>query len=246
VTMNRAERHNAFDDALIARLLEALEALAADPKVRVVQLRGAGKSFSAGADLNWMKRMAGYGRAENLKDAGEFGRLMRVLHELPKPTIALVQGAAYAGGVGLVAACDFAIASPGATFSLSEVKLGLIPSVISPYVVKAIGPRATNRLSLTAERLDAAEAYRLGLVTQLVADGELQSAADKLATDLLANSPAAMAAAKALMRRVTDRPIDADLIAATVAGIADQRASPEGREGVTAFLEKRAPNWRQS
>ena len=246
VTMNRAERHNAFDDVLIARLIEVLEDLAGDAKVRVVQLRGAGKSFSAGADLNWMKRMAGYGRDENLKDAGQLGRLMRILHELQKPTIALVQGAAYGGGVGLVAACDFAVAAPGATFSLSEVKLGLIPAVISPYVVKAVGPRAANRLFLTAERFDAAEAYRLGLVTEIAAEETLQRAADNLSQGLLANSPAAMAAAKVLVRRVADRPIDDALIAATVAGIADQRASPEGREGVAAFLEKRAPNWRPS
>ena len=245
VTLNRAERHNAFDDTLITKLIDAFEKLVGDPQVRVVQLRGAGKSFSAGADLNWMKRMAGYGRDENLKDAGELGKLMRILHELPKPTIALVQGAAYGGGVGLVAACDFAIAAPGATFSLSEVKLGLIPAVISPYVVKAVGPRAANRLFLTAERFDGAEAYRLGLVTQLASEDILQQTADKLAQDLLANSPTAMAAAKALTRRVADRPIDDALIAATVAGIADQRASPEGCEGVAAFLEKRAPTWRQ-
>lgn len=246
VTMNRAERHNAFDDRLIEQLIGAFETLAADPAVRIVQLRGAGKSFSAGADLTWMKRMAAYGRAENLRDAGELGRLMRVLHELAKPTIALVQGAAFGGGVGLAAACDFAIGAPDAVFSLSEVKLGLIPAVISPYVVKAVGGRAANRLFLTAERFDATEAHRIGLLTQIAVAGQLQEAADRLSKDLLANAPTALAAAKALVRRVAGRPIDAELITATVASIADQRASPEGREGVAAFLEKRPPKWRPS
>jgi len=246
IVMNRAARHNAFDDALIAQLILALAAVAENGQVRVVQLAGAGKSFSAGADLTWMKRMAGYGRAQNLADAGELGRLMRLLHELPKPTVALVQGAAYGGGVGLAAACDFVIAAPDAVFSLSEVKLGLIPAVISPYVVRAVGARDANRLFLTAERFDAGEAYRLGLVTEIAAEGQLQAAADRLSRELLANSPTAMAAAKALVRRVAGRPIDDDLVAATVEGIADQRASPEGREGVAAFLEKRPANWRVS
>jgi methylglutaconyl-CoA hydratase len=244
IVMNRAERHNAFDDALIAQLISALAALAQNGQVRIVQLAGAGKSFSAGADLTWMKRMAAYGRAQNLADAGELGRLMRLLHDLPKPTVALVQGAVYGGGVGLAAACDFVIAAPDAVFSLSEVKLGLIPAVISPYVVQAVGARAANRLFLTAERFDAGEAHRLGLVTQIAADGQLQAAADRLSRELLANSPAAMTAAKALVRRVAGRPIDDELVAATVEGIADQRASPEGREGVAAFLEKRPANWR--
>ncbi len=246
VVMNRAERHNAFDDALIAGLISALTALAEDGRVRVVQLAGAGKSFSAGADLTWMKRMAGYGRAQNLADAAELGRLMRLLHELPKPTVALVQGAAYGGGVGLAAACDFVVAAPDAVFSLSEVKLGLIPAVISPYVVKAVGARAANRLFLTAERFDAREAHRLGLVTQIAAEGQVQAEADRLCRELLANAPTALAAAKALVRRVAGRPIDDALVAATVEGIADQRASPEGREGVAAFLEKRPAHWRVS
>ena len=182
VTLNRADVHNAFNDAVIADLTDALRRLGDDDKVRAVVLRAEGKSFSAGADLGWMQRMAGYGHAENLRDAGALAELMRVLNFLPKPTVARVQGAAFGGGVGLVACCDIAIASDAAAFSLSEVRLGLIPAVISPYVVAAIGERAARRYFLTAERFDAAEALRIGLVHQVVPADQLDAAVDAILT----------------------------------------------------------------
>jgi methylglutaconyl-CoA hydratase len=243
VTLARPEIHNAFDDALIAALTAALDGLAADERVRVVLLAAEGKSFSAGADLGWMQRTATYSDEENLRDALALARLMRTLHGLPKPTIALVQGAAFGGGVGLVACCDLALATPRASFSLSEVKLGLIPGAISPYVVEAIGPRAARRYFLTAERFDAAEARRIGLVHEVVEEGTLEAAAERLASTLLGNGPRALAAAKALVARVAGAPIDDALVADTAGRIAAARASDEGREGLAAFLEKRTPAW---
>lgn len=244
VTLNRPERHNAFDDVLISRLTAALKDLDDDPDVRVVILAAAGKSFSAGADLNWMGRMADYSREQNLADAEGLAELMRTLDTLAKPTIALVNGAAYGGGVGLVACCDMAIATKNATFSLSEVKLGLMPAVISPYVVAAIGSRAARRYFLSAEPFGSDEAHRLGLIHVVVADDrELAAAADRMVTRLLANGPGAMAAAKNLIAAVAGRHVDDALIADTAGRIADQRASREGREGVAAFLEKRKPAW---
>src|SRR3954469_25422595 len=187
VTLNRPERHNAFDDTLIAELTDALRTLEADASVRVVVLSAAGTSFSAGADLNWMKRMAGFSREENVRDAMALGALMRTLAHLAKPTIARVQGAAYGGGVGLVACCDIAIALQAATFSFSEAKLGLIPAVISPYVIAAIGERAARRYFLTAERFDAAEAWRLGLVHELASSpDDLDEKIGELVESLLA------------------------------------------------------------
>lgn len=244
LTMNRPERHNAFDDAVIIDLTDALRQLDDDPDVRVVMLAASGRSFSSGADLNWMRRMADYSREQNLADAEGLAELMRTLDTLSKPTIALVQGAAYGGGVGLVACCDIAIATGRASFCLSEVRLGLLPAVISPYVVAAIGSRAARRYFLSAETFDAAEAYRLGLVHQVVADDhELVAAAERMATRLLANGPGAMAAAKNLIAAVAGRHVDDVLIADTAGRIADQRSSPEGREGLSAFLEKRRPAW---
>ncbi|MBI4968554.1 MAG: enoyl-CoA hydratase/isomerase family protein [Rhodospirillales bacterium] len=243
VTLNRPDRHNAFDDALIAGLTETLEGIGADPAVRVVVLTGAGKSFSAGADLGWMKRMAGYTFDQNMADARGLARLLSTLDRLPKPTIARVNGPAYGGGVGLVAACDLAIAQPEAAFSLTEVKLGLIPAVISPYVVAAIGPRAARRYTLTAQRFDAETALRLGLVHEVVAADALDDAVSKTVDTLLANGPQAMAAGKALIGTVANRPIDDAVIEDTARRIAECRASPEGREGVSAFLEKRKPAW---
>jgi methylglutaconyl-CoA hydratase len=242
LTLDRPERHNAFDDTLIAALESALRALAANDAVRVVLLAAEGKSFSAGADLNWMRRMAGYSDAENLADAERLAALLRGLDRLAKPTVALVQGAAIGGGVGLVAACDIAIASEAALFALSEVRLGLIPSVISPYVVSAIGARASRRYMLTAERFDAAEALRLGLVHQVVAADALEDANQAVVRHLLAGGPAAIAESKALIRDV-DRPLSDAVVADTAARIARLRASPEGREGVNAFLDKRKPAW---
>ncbi len=241
--LNRPELHNAFDDGLIGELDSALAVLAADSAIRVVLLAGRGKSFSAGADLAWMKRMAGYSADENEADAQKMAEMLHRLSSLPKPTIALVQGAAMGGGVGLVAACDIAFAAEDAQFALSEVRLGLIPAAISPYVIAAIGPRAARRYFLTAERFDARQALGLGLVSAVVPPAALGTEADKLADILCQNGPAAMAEAKRLIADVTDRPIDAALRTETAGRIARQRASAEGREGVAAFLEKRKPDW---
>ncbi len=244
LTMNRPELHNAFDDAIISDLTDALRQLDDDPDVRVVVLAASGRSFSSGADLNWMRRMADYSREQNLADAEGLAELMRTLDTLSKPTIALVQGAAYGGGVGLVACCDIAIATVQASFCLSEVKLGLIPAVISPYVVAAIGSRAARRYFLSAETFDTGEAHRLGLVHVVVADQqELAAEAERMVVRLLANGPGAMAAAKNLVAAVAGRHVDDALIADTAGRIADQRSSPEGREGLSAFLEKRRSAW---
>lgn len=243
LTMNRPAVHNAFDDELIAALTTELQRLEEDPHVRVVILAGSGRSFSAGADLTWMRRMADYGRDENLADALGLAKLMRTLYGLKKPTIARVQGAAYGGGVGLVACCDMAIASTRATFCLSEVRLGLIPAVISPYVVTAIGPRAARRYFQSAEVFAAAEAYRWGLIHEMVAEEELAEAVDRLTRSVLQNGPVAMASAKALVERVSAGPVDEAMIRYTAEGIAAIRASAEGKEGLSSFLEKRQPAW---
>lgn len=246
LTLNRPEVHNAFNDALIAEMTSALDALERDTQVRAVILSGNGKSFSAGADLNWMRAMAGYSHAENLRDAEALGDLMHRLDSLKKPTIALVQGPAFGGGVGLVACCDIAIAAQRASFCLSEVKLGLIPAVISPYVVAAMGPRAARRYFLTAERFSAEKALALGLVHEVVADDGLDAAAEAIIAELLAAGPIAVREAKDLIASVAFRPPDAVLRQDTAERIARIRASDEGREGLTAFLEKRPPNWRDA
>jgi methylglutaconyl-CoA hydratase len=243
VTLNRPQVHNAFDDALIADLTDAIRRLGGDPSVRVIVLRAEGKSFSAGADLNWMRRMAGYGEAENLADAERLAALMATIRGNRRPTLAVVQGAAFGGGVGLVAACDIAVAADTAVFGLSEVKLGLIPSVIAPYVVDAIGLRACRRYMLTGERFDAREAYRLGLVHEVVPPDALAGAAEAMVAALLAAGPDAVAECKALIARVGRGPIDAAMVADTARRIARVRASDEGRDGVAAFLEKRKPRW---
>ena len=244
ITLNRPERHNAFDDALIVELTEALRSMEAEDGVRIVILSGAGKSFSAGADLNWMKRMAGFSMEENRRDAMGMATLMRTLAHLRKPTIARVHGAAYGGGVGLVACCDIAVAVQTATFSLTEAKLGLIPAVISPYVVAAIGERAARRYFVTAERFEAAEAWRLGLVHEVVTnEEELDEKLGAIVDAILACSPAAQREAKDLVRAVAGRPVTSELIQDTAERIARLRSSPEGREGVAAFLEKRRASW---
>ena len=243
IILNRPDIHNAFDDALIADLTAKIETLDADPAVRVVILTGAGKSFSAGADLNWMKRMAGYSHGENLEDSRALAKLMKVLNFTSKPTIALVNGAAFGGGVGLAACCDIVIASDRASFCLSEVKLGLIPAVISPYVVEAIGVNQARRYFLTAERFDAQTAKNIGLVHEVIPGDQLTARGDEMATILLANGPKAMHAAKDLIYAVANTPISDAVIDDTAQRIADQRASDEGREGVSAFLEKRPANW---
>jgi methylglutaconyl-CoA hydratase len=243
VALNRPELHNAFNETLIAELTAVLQALDADAAVRAVVLTGHGKSFCAGADLNWMKKMAGYGAAENLADAQALALMLRTLNGLSKPTVACVRGAAFGGGVGLVACCDIAVAAHDAIFSLSEAKLGLIPATISPYVIEAIGARQARRYFLTAERFTAAEAFRIGLVHDIVPGPELDARINELLGDLLVAGPAAQLECKALIRGVAHRSIDADVIAGTAEHIAAVRASPEGKEGVAAFLGKRPPKW---
>jgi methylglutaconyl-CoA hydratase len=243
VTLDRPDIHNAFDETLIARLTETFVDLDDDPAVRAVVLAGAGKSFCAGADLNWMKRMAAYGPEENLADANALAAMLRALYALSKPTIARVHGAAYGGGVGLVAACDIAIGAQDATFALSEAKLGLIPATIGPYVIEAIGARQARRYFLTAERFDAATAHSIGLLHEVVPAQALDLRVDAIVQLLLAAGPNAQLECKALIRGVAHRPIDADVIAGTARHIAAVRASDEGREGVAAFLGKRSPAW---
>ncbi len=243
LTLNRPSIHNAFDDQLIERLLQALEAVEADPGARLLVLRAEGRSFSAGADLNWMRRMADYAEAENLADARQLAALMSSLNNLGIPSIAQVQGAAFGGGVGLVACCDIAVASEQARFCLSEVRLGLVPAVISPYVIAAIGERAARRYFQTAERFDAEEARRIGLVHEVVGPERLGETVEGLIDSLLLGGPRALGAAKRLIFDVAHRPLDAALIEQTAQTITRIRASEEGREGLGAFLEKRSPEW---
>ncbi len=243
ITLARPDVRNAFNDALIAELTQAITEFGARSDVRCIVLAAEGKAFCGGADLNWMRRMADYTREENLLDAGKLAEMLRVLYECPKPTIARVQGDAYAGGTGLVAACDIAVSSDTAGYCLSEVKLGLIPATISPYVIRAMGPRAAHRYFLTAERFDAAEALRIGFVHAVVTADALDAKVGELAQALANAGPEAVKACKKLVQDVAEQDINAALIAVTVAGIADIRASAEGREGVQSFLNKRAPAW---
>ena len=243
LTLTREDRHNAFDDALIAALEQQLAAWEADASVRVVVLAARGKSFSAGADLNWMRRMADNSEAENLADARSLAGLMRRLAELPKPTLALVQGPAYGGGVGLVACCDIALATSAARFALTEVRLGIIPSVIAPYVLAALGPRAAKRFMLTGEVFSAKKARRLGLVHEIVATEDLEARGTEIVAALLACGPRAQGEVKSLVRAIGGRPVDDAMIEDTAQRIARVRASAEGREGLSAFLEKRKTKW---
>jgi methylglutaconyl-CoA hydratase len=245
VVLDRPQVHNAFDDRLVADLTAALEALDADPAVRAVVLTGAGSTFSAGADLNWMRSMAAAGEAENRADALRLARLMRTLNFLSKPTVARVNGSAYGGGVGLVACCDVAIGVIGAKFSLSEVKLGLVPAVISPYVVAAIGPRHARKLFVGGDVIEADEAQRIGLLHQCVGGGELDAAVDRALHWLGKGGPLAQAEAKRLALRMGGETREAAEArdAENAALIARLRVSPEGQEGLGAFLAKRAPAW---
>lgn len=243
ITLQRPEVRNAFNDDLIAELTQAVLDAGARDDVRCLVLAAEGKAFCAGADLNWMRRMADYTHDENLLDAAKLAEMLRVLYACPKPTIARVQGDAYAGGTGLVAACDIAVSSDTAAYCLSEVKLGLIPATISPYVIRAMGARAAHRYFLTAERFDAAEALRIGFVHAVVPADALDAKVAELATALVNAGPEAMKACKRLVQDVAEREIDAALIQMTVDGIANIRVSPEGREGVQSFLNKRAPSW---
>lgn len=246
VRMTNPDRHNAFDDSLIASLTAAFTALGGADDIRAVILEAEGKSFSAGADLGWMKRMAGYSFEENLADARALATMLKTIDRLPKPVIGRVQGAAFGGGVGLVACCDIAIGTARAGFFLSEVKLGIIPAAISPYVVAAIGRRAARRYFLTGERFGAQEALRLGLLHAVVEDeADLEAAIESIVQSVLAAGPAAVAEAKDLAFAV-DRPSDDALIEDTVRRIARLRATEEAQEGMTAFLEKRKAAWNKA
>jgi methylglutaconyl-CoA hydratase len=243
ICLNRPDVHNAFDDVLIAALTAELRRVEQLAQVRVIVLAANGRSFSAGADLNWMRRTATYSRVENLRDALALAGLMRTLDTMTKPTIARVQGAAFGGGVGLVACCDIAIAGSAALFSLSEVRLGLIPAVISPYVIAAIGEREARRYFLTAERFGAMEARRIGLVHEVVEGGALDEAVARFAGYLLQGGPQALAAAKKLIADASRRPMSDALADETAQRIAAIRVEREGQEGLAAFFEKRGPDW---
>jgi methylglutaconyl-CoA hydratase len=243
VTLNRPEIHNAFDDKLIVQLTEIFQQLNQQDHIRVMVLQSTGKSFSAGADLNWMKRMAGYSYQQNLADANVLANMFFTLNTLNKPTIAKVQGAAFGGAVGLIACCDMAVASKLSNFCLSEVKLGLMPATISPYVIDAIGPRLARRYFTTAEVFSARRAKRIGLISEAVVEEELHSTIEKLIQQLLKNSPAAISAAKQIIFDVQDSPITLELLAMTSERIANIRVSEQGQEGLNAFLNKRRANW---
>jgi methylglutaconyl-CoA hydratase len=243
VTLNRPELRNAFDDSLISELRKTFEEVGNDKTIRAVVLAGNGPAFCAGADLNWMKRMAGYSYEQNLADAQGLAEMLSALDRLPKPTIARVHGPAFAGGTGLVAACDIAIGTPEAKFCFSEAKLGLVPSTIGPHVMRAIGERAARRYFLTAEVFGAEEAERIGLLSILVPSSELDSKIDSLTRELIAGGPEAHGKIKQLIRSIAGRPLDDALVAQTAKSIAEVRVSPEGREGISSFLEKRRPSW---
>ena len=243
IWMNRPDLHNAFDEILIAELTAACIALDEDDDIRVVILAGRGKSFSAGADLNWMKRAANNGLDDNLNDARALARMLRTLAEMQKPTIARIQGAALGGGMGLAAACDIAVASSKALFATSEVKFGIIPSAISPYVLRAIGPRQASRYFQSAERIDAARAGEIGLVHEVVEPEQLDTKVQEIVSALLQGGPLAQSAAKDLIRAVDGQMVNETLIEDTAHRIAHLRATPEAREGIAAFLDKRQPNW---
>ena len=243
VRLNNPDKHNAFDDEIIGELTEAFVAIADNSNVRVMVLGSEGKSFSAGADLEWMKRMASYSYDENLRDASALALMLKTLNEIPQPTIARVQGAAFGGAVGLISCCDMAVAASAASFSLSEVKIGLVPATISPYVIAAIGQRAARRYFVTAERFDAHRALQLGLVNEVVDAEQLDQEIDRLINTLLANGPEAVTGAKQLVFDVAGKPIDQQLIDATCETIAAIRVSEQGQEGLQAFLERRKPQW---
>ncbi len=243
ITLNRPEKHNAFDDATIATLTRELRTLGDDEDVRVVVLAARGPSFCAGADLQWMKRTAEFSEAENLQDASALAELLQILDTLPKPTLALIQGSAYAGGVGLVCACDIAIAARSARFSITEVRLGLIPSVISPFVINAIGESYARRYFLTGERISSTEAERIGLVHEVVPDEALAVRGETFVKMLLKGGPESLSEAKALIKTVHGREVDSELLVDLARRIARVRVSDEAQEGMGAFLEKRKPRW---
>lgn len=243
VTLNRPEVRNAFNEIVIAELTQAFRHLGQHPEVRVIVLAAEGPAFCAGADLNWMKKMAGFSHEENLADAKRLSEMLHQIYACPKPVIAKVQGDCYAGGMGLVAACDIAVATEQVQFCLSEVKLGLTPATISPYVIKAMGANPARRYFVTAERFSATEAHRIGFVHEVVMEEKLDETVALLVKAIVNNSPNAVQQTKSLVREVTYAPIDQQLLLATAERIATIRSSEEGREGVASFLEKRKPNW---
>jgi methylglutaconyl-CoA hydratase len=244
VALNRPQLRNAFDDELIADLTRTFRRLSDDAGVRVVVLRGNGKSFSAGGDLNWMRRMASYSDEENVADGMQLATMLQTLNALPKPTIAVVHGHCFAGGTGLVSCCDIALAAEDTVFAVSEVRLGLVPATISPYVAAAMGARNARRYFLTGERFDGRAAARIGLVHEAVPAGQLDAALETILAELLAGAAAAQGGCKALLADVVDRPVTDALIALTARRLAEGRASAEAKEGLAAFVEKRKPAWR--
>ena len=243
VTLNRPDVRNAFNDEVIAEVTAVFLELGHRPEVRCVVLAASGTAFCAGADLNWMKRMASYSRDENLDDATALARMLEVIYQCPKPTIAKVQGDVYAGGLGLVAACDIAIAADTAHYCVSEVRIGLIPATISPYLIRAMGARAAHRWFLTAERFGAAQATACGLVHEAVPAGDLDARVAALAHTLVQAGPEAIKACKTLLHDIAGQEMSDSLLQDTAERIADIRVTPEGREGIGAFLDKRKPNW---
>ena len=243
VFLNRPEVRNAFDDATIAELTQAFATLGQDESVRAIVLGAHGKAFSAGADLNWMRAMAGYTWEQNHADASALAEMLWTIYSCPVPVIGRIHGDCYAGGVGLAAVCDIVVASEGVHFCLSEAKLGLLPGTISPYVIRAMGEQAARRYFVTAERFSAQEAHRIGFVHELCAAELLDAKVDELALAIAANGPQAVKACKRLVQDMAGQPITAALRDDTARRIADIRASDEGREGVRSFLEKRAPGW---
>lgn len=243
VTLARPERRNAFDDSMIAEMRHLFLELARDETLRAVVLQGEGEHFSGGADLGWMQRMADYDFKANVADAHVLAGMLQALNNIPVPTIAIVRGAAFGGAIGLIACCDMAIADENAIFALSEVKLGLIPATISPYVIDAIGARACRRLFLTGERFDAQMALSVGLISEIASTDALETLSQRLISEVTASGPAAVRAAKRLIRDVADQPIDAALIDDTCQAIAEIRVSDEGQSGLQAFLNKTSPPW---
>ena len=245
ISMNKPSKRNAFDEEMIALLTEKFVEMGENDDVRVVVLRGEGVSFCAGGDINWMRRSADFTYDENVEDARNLGKLLQTINELPKPTIALVHGHAFGGGVGLTAACDIAIAAMDTQFCLSEVRIGLIPSIIAPYVIGAIGERQARRYFLTAERFNGGEARRIGLVHEVVFPHELDKKALEIIRVMLDGAPGAQKMGKELIRDIARKPVSAEMIEMTSKRIAEARASDEGKEGLSAFLNKEDPSWRK-
>ena len=244
ITLNRGERHNALDETLVDELTRALDALSADPAVRVLVLSSTGRSFCAGTDTGWLMRMAEAGEPGSQEAARRLAGLMTSLNELPKPTIARVQGSAFGAGAGLVAACDIAVATYDVQFALSDTRLGLVPALVSPYLVAAIGERHSRRFMLSAERFSAAEAYRIGLVHEIVpGEEQLDEAIGEIIDNLFKGAPGAQAECKSLLQGVAGQPIDETTVEETVQRFVRSRSGFEAEEGLTAFIGKRKPNW---